>query len=246
MINNNKVIFISDIHLGMGNEGEERKKEQMLVSFLRENLNPGDRLFILGDMFDFWFEYKKAIPKDHLLVLACLKELNQKNVVIDYIAGNHDFWVGDFFKKELGLHFHAEPVKEKIGDKTFFIMHGDGLKKSDSAYRFLKKVFRSRLNIFLYRWIHPDIGIPFAKWCSHSSRNHTSNRDYGSDDEYIAFAEEKFKEDIDHVIMGHTHRPKMHTSQGGKILINTGDWIRSFSYAKYENGSLTLEKLEMV
>ena len=93
-------------------------------------------------------------------------------------------------------------------------------------------------------WLHPDIGIPFAKWCSSSSRNHTSNRDYGSDDEYTAFAENKFKEGIDHVIMGHTHRPMLQTFENGKTLVNTGDWIRSFSYAKLENGKLTLEKLE--
>ncbi|MCP4726627.1 MAG: UDP-2,3-diacylglucosamine diphosphatase [bacterium] len=244
MSDNTKAIFISDIHLGIDGTGEEKEREQRFIRFLKDNLNPGDRLFILGDMFDFWFEYKNAIPKDHLPVLTCLMELTQNEIAIDYIAGNHDFWVGDFFKKELGLRFHPEPVTEKIGDKTFYLLHGDGLKKNDSGYRFLKKVFRNRLNIFLYRWLHPDIGIPFAKWCSSSSRNHTSKKKYGTDEEYSEFAEKKFSEGVDYVVMGHSHKPGLQIFSDGKILMNTGDWIRNFTYGKLENGQLTLEKID--
>lgn len=237
----NKVIFLSDIHLGMGNKEQDKIRERFFVDFLKSNLNKNDRLFIVGDLFDFWFEYKTVIPKGHLLTLATLQELCDSGIKIDYIAGNHDFWVGQYFKEELGIEFHSEPLSVALDEKKFFIIHGDGLKKNDSAYRVLKSVFRNKLNIFLYRWLHPDIGVPLAKWCSQSSRDHTANKDYGDEGEYVDFAENKVKEGFDHVIMGHTHKPLEKVFGDGKSLINTGDWIHNFSYAKFENNKLTLE-----
>lgn len=237
----NKVIFISDVHLGINGQDIEKERERKLVQFLRNSLNPGDRLLIVGDLFDFWFEYKTVIPKEFIHILSCLKEMTENGIRIDYIAGNHDFWVGDFFTKELGIVFHAEPLQEKIGDKSFYIIHGDGLKKADGGYRFLKKVFRSRINIFIYRWLHPDIGVPFAKWCSGSSRKHTTGRDFGGNEEYIEFAEKKFDEGTDFVIMAHTHDPLVHTTDAGKSLVNLGDWISHCTYAEFNGDTLTLK-----
>ncbi len=240
MAQNQKTVFISDIHLGMGNRKSEEERERKLIVFLQETLQTGDRLFIVGDLFDFWFEYKTVIPKDFIRILSCLRELTEQGIRVDYIAGNHDFWAGDFFQNELGLYFHPEPLRERIGDKTFYIIHGDGLKKSDSGYRFLKRVFRKKINIFLYRWLHPDIGVPFAKWCSGSSRNYTSNKDFGDEREYIDFAENLFRNGVDHVIMGHTHRPCEHATENGKSLVNLGDWIEHNTYARFHNNALTI------
>lgn len=240
-MDSNKILFISDVHLGLKNTASEKNRERKLVNFLRSNLESGDRLIIVGDLFDFWFEYRTVIPKDFILILSCLKELVENGVRIDYIAGNHDFWVGDFFQKELGLHFHSSHLKETIGGKSFYIIHGDGLKESDSGYRVLKRVFRNRLNVFLYRWLHPDIGIPFAKWCSGSSRKHTQKKDYGGQEEYIEFAEKLFADGVDHVIMAHTHEPLEHKTESGKSLINLGDWIEHFTYARFSDNKLSLE-----
>ncbi len=239
----NKIIFISDVHLGMGTPEEEKQKEIKLVTFLYEKLNSGDRLFIVGDLFDFWFEYKNVIPKGHMRILSCLSELVDNGVRIDYFAGNHDFWVGEFFRKELGLVFHADPVTEKIDDKTFYIIHGDGLRKNDVGYRVLKKVFRNRLNIFLYRWLHPDIGVPFARWCSGTSRKHTFKENYGTDEDYIKFAEAKVNDGVDYVVMGHTHCPLIHEFKNNKKLINPGDWISNYSYIIYKENQFTLGKV---
>lgn len=237
----NQVLFISDVHLGAGDPDRDRERESILVRFLRDRLGPGDRLFIVGDLFDFWFEYRTVIPKTFIHVLSCLRELTGSGVRIDYVAGNHDFWVGDFFRKELGLHFHSDPVRENIGGKEFYIIHGDGLMKNDTGYRFLKKVFRNSLDIFLYRWLHPDIGIPLAKRLSGSSRKHTSSRDFGGNEEYVAFAREKFAEGVDHVIMGHTHDPFVQRFEITRSLVNLGDWLEHFTYARFFNGELTLE-----
>ena len=240
-MDSNKVLFISDVHLGLKNPLGEKERERKLVNFLRSNLESGDRLFIVGDLFDFWFEYRTVIPKDFILILSCLKELVDNGIRIDYIAGNHDFWVGGFFQKELGLHFHSSHLIETIGEKSFYIIHGDGLKKSDAGYRVLKRVFRNRLNVFIYRWLHPDIGIPFAKWCSGSSRKHTQKRDYGGQEEYIEFAEKLFADGVDHVIMAHTHKPLEHITESGKSLINLGDWIEHFTYARFSDNKLSFE-----
>jgi UDP-2,3-diacylglucosamine hydrolase len=239
-----KVLFISDVHLGIFSPEQEHNREQRLVRFLRDMLKRVDRLFIVGDLFDFWFEYRMVMPKDFLSVLTCLRELTESGVRIDYIAGNHDFWAGDFFRKELGLHFHPEPVRETIDGKQFYIIHGDGLKKMDRNYRLMKRIFRNKVNIFLYRWLHPDIGVPLAKWCSGLSRSYTANRDYGNEEEYIAFAERRFAEGIDYVIMAHTHSPFDHINPAGKRLINLGDWITNYTYAEYADGVITLKKYE--
>jgi len=241
-MSHSKTLFISDLHLGIFTPEEERKREQKLVRFLRESLHTGDRLFIVGDLFDFWFEYKTVIPKEYNLVLTCLRELTDGGIRIDYIAGNHDFWAGGFFKNQLGLAFHPEPITEIIDGKTFYIIHGDGLKKNDRGYRLMKRIFRNKVNIFLYRWLHPDIGVPLAKWFSHLSRNYTAHRDYGNNQEYIAFAEQRFAEGIDFVIMAHTHDPFEYTNPAGKRIINIGDWITNYTYTEYADGVIALKK----
>jgi len=238
-MNENQVLFISDAHLGAGEISQ--KREKMLVRFLRGSLKPDDRLFIVGDLFDFWFEYRTVIPKTNILIISCLRELAEDGVRIDYVAGNHDFWAGDFFRRELGLHFHPEPVREIIDGKTFHIMHGDGLLKNDGGYRLLKRIFRNRLNIFLYRWLHPDIGVPFAKWCAGTSRDYTSKKDFGGFEEYLDFAGRLFAEGTDYVIMGHVHEPYIMRHDVVKAYVNLGDWIEHFSYARYFSGEITLE-----
>lgn len=230
--------FISDAHLG--SRGIEQPEQQLssLLAFLDHVEDKSADLIIVGDLFDFWFEYKYVIPNTHIELLAKIKSIVKKGNTVRLIAGNHDFVFGDFFRKDLGVIIHMDPISLQIGDKLFYIAHGDGVAKKDGAYRLMKRVFRHPLSITLYKSLHPTLAFAFAHYISGLSRNNRPIKD--RDNEYIAYAEPLL--DVhDYVIMGHTHRPMEH-HRGDKAYINTGDWFRSFTYVKFENGILTLEK----
>lgn len=240
---NEVVYFLSDAHLGADSEQKERLKEKNLVSFLDQVKKEGDYLYILGDLFEFWFEYKNALPKKHFDVLVKFKELTQKGVKVNYVAGNHDFWLGDFLNTEIGIKIHKEPISVKHQGKRIFIIHGDGLAKKDRAYRILKRILRNRTNIWFYRQLPPDLGIPLAKKVAHLSRTHTSKKEYQLAD-YVNFAREKIQQGYDAVIMGHTHHP-MIKDLGKGIYLNIGDWIENFTYGKLMGGKFLLEKFTL-
>ena len=231
------IYFISDIHLGSQDILKEVQKENFFLEFLETMPQKGDTLFILGDLFDFWFEYKHVIPKGYLSILSALHDITKNGTTVHYVCGNHDFWVGKYFEDELGIQVHRDPFIYPFQNKKYYISHGDGLAKMDSGYRFLKRILRNPVNIFLYRLIHPDLGIPFAKYCSHFSRTYKSIKD--NDQEYIDFAEEKSKEDIQGIILGHTHRP-LEIHKPLFSLLNVGDWMNHFSYGKLQNSKLSL------
>ncbi|MBN2357668.1 UDP-2,3-diacylglucosamine diphosphatase, partial [candidate division KSB1 bacterium] len=165
-----KTYFIADAHLGADTSEHERLKEQYISSFLQTFPLNDSRLLICGDLFDFWFEYRHAVPRRHFHVLAQLARLCRSGVPIDYIAGNHDFWLGSFLQKEIGMTLHRDDMILFQGQQRIYIRHGDGLLKKDHLYRLLKKILRFRPNIFLYRLLHPDLGIPLALFFSHLSR----------------------------------------------------------------------------
>ena len=158
-----KTYFISDAHLGLGSREEEREKEQRIVKFLQSIASDAKQLFIVGDLFDSWFEYETVIPKGYHRLLTQLDDLVQKNITVHYLAGNHDYWMGNFFRDELGIHVYHDAFETIIDGKRFLIHHGDGLATNDTGYKILKKVLRNPAAIWLYKWIHPDIGIGIAK-----------------------------------------------------------------------------------
>ncbi len=235
-----KTYFISDAHLGLGTKDEERAKESRLIQFLDHIAHDVDQLFIVGDLFDAWFEYRTVIPKGFHRFFAKVSELTDRGVPIHYLAGNHDYWMRDFFRDELGMNTHYEPFDVWIDDKRIYIHHGDGLAANDTGYLILKKLFRSRLNIWLYSWLHPDIGLAFAKSTSKRSRQHTSGKDYGEGDAMMGFAQEKIDEGYDIVVMGHRHRPVIR-QLGKGTYINLGDWIEHNTFAELEGGCITLK-----
>lgn len=235
--------FISDAHLGMSDSSTEELKEEKLLSFLKHVAESGERLFIVGDLFDFWFEYRTVIPRGFSRILTALRDLHDSGKELHYIAGNHDFWMRDYFPKELGIPIHVDNLEYTINGKRFFIEHGDGIAKKDVGYRILKRIFRNRINIFLYSLLHPDIGIPLAKWVSSGSRQHTTKRGRTDDSDYIQRAQQKFDEGFDYVIFGHLHRPDL-KKFGDKIYLNLGDWMKLFTYAVFDGEKLKLEKWE--
>ncbi|MBN2030247.1 UDP-2,3-diacylglucosamine diphosphatase [bacterium] len=230
--------FISDAHLGGKNHSAEEQQEKLLLDFLGYVGQQGETLFILGDLFDFWFEYRSVIPRRYFKVLFALKALIDQEVEIHYITGNHDFWMDTFFPEDLHIQIHDKPLDIQIEGKRFHIAHGDGLAKRDVKYRMFKKILRHPFHIRLYRILHPDLGFAFADFCSRLSRNHRKIED--RDAEYINYAKIRFQEGFDGVILGHTHSPQEYR-ESNKTYINTGDWMSHFTYGKLEKGRLSLE-----
>ncbi len=236
------VVFISDVHLGSGTREEENAKEEVLLSFLKAKLAGTTTLFIAGDLFDFWFEYKTVIPKGFHRTLAAIHEYTGRGIPVHYLAGNHDFWMRDFFETELGCIVHPDPFEIKLQGKRVLLHHGDGLAKNDLGYRLIKPVLRNRFNIWLYRWLHPDLGVPLARGSSRSSREYTSEKHY-EESGLTAFATARIAEGIDIVIMGHQHKPSVTQIDNG-IYINLGDWIIYHTYAELSDGAITLKTWE--
>ncbi len=231
--------FISDAHLGASTVKKERLKEEKLLSFFEYVSQNGERLFIVGDLFDFWFEYRTVIPKGYTRVLCALSRLNDVGIELHYIAGNHDFWMKDYLSREYGFQIHFDEVDITINRKRFYLFHGDGLARDDTGYRLLKKIFRNRVNIFLYSLLHPDLGVPLARWISSLSRSHTSRDNPPSDEDYILRSLKKFEEGFDFSIFGHLHSPRFQEF-GQKVYINLGDWIDNFNYAEFDGKNIRL------
>ena len=229
--------FISDVHLG-SHAIQTKKRESRLLSFLDYVEQSAQGLFIVGDLFDFWFEYRYVIPKDHFPLLCKLKHMADLGIEIHYLVGNHDFWLSDFFTKTLGISVHTDTLNISLNGIQFHLTHGDGLAKNDRGYRLLKKILRNPVNIKLFRLIHPDFGFMLAGQSSHASRTLRDVPNHDAD--YEAYARERFKEGSQAVIIGHTHRP-MKMIEDTNIYINTGDWIKHYSYAKLSGTQLSLE-----
>ncbi len=234
-----KYFFISDIHIGAGESSTERNKLKKLASFFDFIKNENSELFIVGDMFDFWFEYKYAIPSITYPTLFEISKLIEAGVEVHFLPGNHDSWTRNFFSDQMQFTVHRETLDVTLYSKKLFLFHGDGILKKDTGYRFLKKIFRNPVNICLYRWIHPDIGIPLAKFMSHTSRNHTAGKELHHQDEYLEYARKKFDQGYDAVILGHSHQPLYHDNDG-KIFINLGDWLFHNSYGLLDEHGLSL------
>lgn len=238
-----RAFFISDAHLGLETKEREEEKERRIVHFLEHVKRHGTHLFIVGDLFDAWLEYRTVIPKGYHRLFTALEDLTASGVEVHYLAGNHDYWMRNFFVEYLGVRTYAEPFAVTIGRKRFFIHHGDGLAMKDAGYRILKKILRNPVSTWVYSWVHPDVGIPLARMSSRKSRGYTSRKEYGSDDGLKKFAARKIAEGIDYVIMGHRHQPVSLTINGG-LYVNLGDWISNFTYAEFARGKLRLKKWE--
>ena len=236
--------FISDVHLGESPPEQEKERIARFLGFLQEIESKATRIFFVGDLFDFWFEYKYAIPKKHFPTLVQLARLREKNIDIHYLPGNHDFWLGEFFMRELGIHTYENDWSGTLQDKKFYLFHGDGVAKKDVGYRFLRRVLRNKINLKMFRWIHPDLGIPFARFVSGSSRQYTNHIKLNDHSDYIEFAQNKFSEGYDFVLMGHRHNPFVFV-ESGKKYINLGDWLVNYSYAVFDGQELRLEKLHV-
>jgi UDP-2,3-diacylglucosamine hydrolase len=240
-----KVYFLSDFHLGAPNDTESRKREDRLVRFLQDARKDAGIIFIVGDIFDFWFEYKTVVPKGFVRILGTLAQIADEGIQLHIFTGNHDLWMQDYLSKELNAKLYFEPQTFTIQNKQFLIGHGDGLGPGDEGYKRLKKIFTNPICQWLFRWLHPDAGIQLANYFSRKSRAKTGNADelfLGEDKEWlILYTKEKAKTmAVDFFIFGHRHYAIDLKISDKSRYINLGDWIRLNSYAVFDGTDLQL------
>ena len=232
--------FISDIHLGLQEKAQEEAKEKKLVNFLKFAESNCDELFIIGDLFDYWFEYKRVYQKGFYRTLAALKDLSEKGIKLHYFIGNHDFLHRDFFEKEFGAIMYHDGLSIELNSKKFFIAHGDGMVSNDTGYNILKWILRNNFFQWLYSLLHPDLGIGIASRTSKSSRSYTDKKDYGEIDGLFKSAKKKIDEGFDYVLFGHLHKRILETYKQGNY-INFGSWLDRPCYGVFKN-----QKFEIV
>ena len=233
-------LFISDIHLGLQEKAQEEEKEKKLISFLKFAETNCDELFIVGDLFDYWFEYKRVYQKGFYRTLAALKDLSERKIKLHYFIGNHDFLHRDFFEEEFGAIMHHDKLSVELYGKKFFIAHGDGLVSNDTGYNILKWILRNKFFQWLYSLLHPDLGIAIASKTSKSSREYTDKKDYGEVDGLYEAAKKKIDEGFDYVIFGHLHKRIWQNYKQGNY-INMGSWLNKPCYGVFKN-----QKFEIV
>lgn len=244
-----RVYFASDFHLGIHAKESSRDREASIVRWLNNIARDADEIYLLGDLFDYWFEYKSVIPKGFVRLLGKLAELRDQGIAIHAFTGNHDMWMFGYFEHELGIPVHREPVVRSFDGKTFMIGHGDGLGPGDHGYKFIKKIFRSRLCQWLFARIHPNTGIRLMQYFSGTSRSLTNIPDFlGEEKEWlIQYCNQKLDEQhIDFFIFGHRHIPIDHVLKNvTSRYVNCGDWLIHYSYAVWDGVSLQLRKFDV-
>lgn len=243
------VYFLSDAHLGSRAIEHSRTQERRLVNFLDHIKDKADAVYLLGDMFDFWFEYKTVVPKGFTRFLGKISELTDRGVEVHFFTGNHDIWCGDYLERECGVILHRNPVTMEIHDKVFFLAHGDGLGDNDKKFKFLRGVFHNKVCQSLFAALHPRWGVNFGlAWAKHSRLK----RKDGKEPEYqgeaneplICFAKEYLKThpDVNYFMFGHRHiELDMFLNRDTRIMI-LGDWISQFTYAVFDGEHMFLEE----
>ena len=240
-----RIYFASDLHLGVPNREKSLEREKLFVKWLDEIKKDATAIFLVGDVFDFWFEYKKAVPKGYVRLLGKLADIRDAGIDIHFFTGNHDMWVFDYLEKEIDLKIYREPQEFIFNNKTFFIGHGDGLGPKDKGYKFLKKIFSNKLCQWLFARIHPNLGISIAEYWSKKSRIANGQKDetFHGDNEWLTqFCKETLKtKKVDYFIFGHRHLPLEIDLGNDSHYINLGEWVNYNSYAVFDGNKLELK-----
>jgi len=241
-----KIYFLSDFHLGAPDYLKSLDREKLIVQFLKQAQADAAQFFIVGDLFDFWYEYKTVIPKGYTRILGRLAEITDSGIPVSFFVGNHDMWMDDYFQKELNIPVHYHPQSYEFNNKRFYIGHGDGLGPGDHKYKLLKKFFRNKFCQWLFGVLHPSWGMGLANYFSRKSRAATGLTDekfLGDEKEWlINYSREVLKkEHYNFFIFGHRHLPIDFQLKDDSRYINLGDWIRYYSYAEFDGSTLSLK-----
>lgn len=240
-----KIYFLSDFHLGAPDAASSLVREKKVVQFLDQIKRDAQEIFIVGDMFDFWYEYRKVVPKGHVRLLGKLAEISDSGIPIHFFVGNHDMWMKDYLLQELNIPVYFEPKAFDYNGKKFLIGHGDGLGPGDHGYKAMKKVFRNRFCQWLFGVLPPYVGMGLANYLSRRSRESTGKHEevfLGEDKEWLIIYSKDIltKEHYDYFIFGHRHLPIDFRLNGNGRYINLGDWITYFTYAYFDGQNVVL------
>jgi UDP-2,3-diacylglucosamine hydrolase len=241
-----KIYFFSDFHLGAPDYKTSLEREKIIVQFLDEIKDDAAEIFIAGDIFDFWYEYRKVVPKGYVRLLGKLAEITDAGIKIHFFVGNHDMWMKNYFRQELNIPVYFEPKDFEWNGKTFHIGHGDGLGPGDHRYKFIKKVFRNSFSQWLFGIFPPYIGMGLANFLSRRSRAQTGATEevfLGEDKEWlIIYCKDMLKKkNFDFFVFGHRHLPIDYRLHNGSRYINLGDWIQYYTYAIFDGERLELK-----
>ncbi len=240
-----KIYFISDLHLGAPDSVASSEREKKLARFLDAAKSDAQAVFLVGDTFDFWFEYKLAVPKGFVRFLSKLQQLTDAGIAVYIFIGNHDLWMRDYLEKETGARIFFDKTTLTSQGKSMLLAHGDGLGPGDTKYKILKKIFTNKLCQWLFRWLHPDIGIKIAQlWSRHTFTDPAIEVFHGEEKEWlIQYCKRKLTEQrFDYFIMGHRHLPMEIKLNENSTYINLGDWIINCNYAVFDGNDVKLNK----
>ncbi len=241
-----KIYFASDFHLGVGGKCSSAEREKQLIRWLESIKGDAGAIYLVGDVFDFWFEYRTVVPKGYVRLLGKLAEIRDQGIEVYFFTGNHDMWVFRYFEEELGIPTYREPIIREYAGKKFYIGHGDGLGPGDYGYKFIKKVFANPTCQWLFGWIHPNIGIRLAEFFSGTSRaaqGNTTPPFLGEESEWLLTYSNEYldKQHIDFFIFGHRHLAIDYTLKNGSSrYINLGEWLYLNSYAVFDGANISI------
>ncbi len=241
-----KIYFSSDNHLGAPTMEQSLPREKKFVAWLDHIKHDAAAIFLLGDLFDFWFEYKTVIPKGFTRTLGKLAEISDSGIPIYFFVGNHDLWMRDYFKTELNIEVFHKPQDFTFNDKTFLIGHGDGLGPGDKGYKRMKKVFTNPLSKWLFNWLHPDIGVKLAQYMSVKNKLISGDDDakfLGEDNEWLVqyCKRKESQQHRDYYVFGHRHLPLEISINDTSKYVNLGDWIQYYTYGAFDGKVLGLK-----
>lgn len=248
-MNGKKIYFVSDFHLGIPNHAESLQREKHIIRFLDTIEEQCAELFILGDIFDFWFEYKTVVPKGFFRLLTRLAEFTRKGIPVHIFEGNHDLWQFGYLEQELGAKVYKKPQRFERNGKQLYIAHGDGLGPGQQKFKFILWMYRHPLLQWFFGWIHPDIGIRLANWFSSESKKKTYEGNftfYGEHEYLIRHCREELGVDsADFFIFGHRHLPMIYPLNNRSAYINTGDWIQFFTFVELDGTNASLKQFDL-
>lgn len=244
-----KIYFASDLHLGVPNKQKSKLREKFFIQWLIAIEKDVHTLFILGDLFDFWFEYKEVVPKGFVRVLAKLADLVEKGITIHFFTGNHDIWMRDYLEVEIGMKIHRERKDFLINNQLFLIGHGDGLGPDDKGFKLMKKLFTNSLAILLFRQIHPDLGVWLGRKLSLNNKMISGKEApiyKGDESEWLVqYARKKIEsKPYKYFIFGHRHLPIVVPISKEATYVNLGDWINQMTYSEFDGKNLSLLKYQ--
>ena len=244
-----KIYFASDNHLGAPNTAESLPREKKFVRWLDQIKEDAAAIFLLGDLFDFWFEYNYVVPRGFTRTLGKLAELTDSGIPVYYFVGNHDLWMRGYFEEELNIPVFHKPQVFELNQKKFFIGHGDGLGPGDKGFKRMKKVFTSPVAQWFFRWLHPDLGVRMAQYFSVKNRLISGDEDVtflGEEKEWLVqYAKRKLaQQHFDYFVFGHRHLPLQIDLSTTSKYVNLGDWISYYTYGVFDGVSLSLEYFE--